>query len=154
MKYEVSYDEKLRIIRSHSEGKWNVPDSDAATKEIVNVSRKHDTVHVLIDHSKLNINIPQYMAFNRPNDLKAQFIDLYPKVAFISPKGRHKLYQFFTLVAQNRGIQFKTFRENEEAMDWLLKDYEESTLFPSLLLIYSFNSNSIFNFTKHPTEWI
>jgi hypothetical protein len=94
------------------------------------------------------------MAFNRPNDLKAQFIDLYPKVAFISPKGRHKLYQFFTLVAQNRGIQFKTFRENEEAMDWLLKDYEESTLFPSLLLIYSFNSNSIFNFTKHPTEWI
>jgi len=64
------------------------------------------------------------MAFNRPNDLKAQFIDLYPKVAFISPKGRHKLYQFFTLVAQNRGIQFKTFRENEEAMEWLLKDYE------------------------------
>lgn len=122
MEYEVSFDEELGIIKSYSEGEWNIPDSNQVTQEIISVSRKHDTVHVLIDHSKLEINIPQYIAFNRPNELKAQFVDLYPKVAFISPKGRHKLYQFFTLVAQNRGIRFKTFKENDEALDWLLKD--------------------------------
>ncbi len=120
MDYEITVDTELGIIKSKSTGIWNIPDSDAVTQELKAKSIEHNIVKVLIDHSELEINISQIVAYNRPLQLKSQFPDIYPKVAFVSPKNKHALYSFFTLVAQNRGIQFKTFKTYSDAAAWLI----------------------------------
>ncbi|NQT64107.1 MAG: hypothetical protein HQ556_14200 [Candidatus Marinimicrobia bacterium] len=122
MEYKITVDKELGIIKSSSSGVWNVADSNDVTKKITAASRENDIVHVLIDHSQLEINVPQAVAYNRPLELKSQFKDIYPKVAFVSPKNKHTLYKFFTLVARNRGILFRAHRTYSEASEWLLND--------------------------------
>ena len=120
MEYQISVDKELGIIKSISTGTWTVEDSDAVTNIITSLSRENGITQVLIDHSKLEINVTQAVAYNRPLELKSQFSDIFPRVAFVSPKNKHTLYKFFTLVAQNRGIKFKTFKSYSEAFEWLL----------------------------------
>jgi len=120
MEYQISVDKELGIINSISTGTWNVNDSDAVTNIITSLSREEGITQVLIDHSELEINVTQAVAYNRPLELKSQFSDIYPRVAFVSPQNKHALYKFFTLVARNKGIIFKTFKTYKEAHEWLL----------------------------------
>jgi len=122
MEYQISVDKELGIINSISTGTWNVNDSDAVTNIITSLSREEGITQVLIDHSELEINVTQAVAYNRPLELKSQFSNIYPRVAFVSPKNKHALYKFFTLVARNRGILFKAFKTYDEASEWLLSD--------------------------------
>jgi hypothetical protein len=122
MEYQVSVDKELGIINSISNGVWNVKDSDKVTNLITSLSREEGITQVLIDHSELEINVTQAVAYNRPLELKSQFSNIYPRVAFVSPKNKHALYKFFTLVARNRGILFKAFKTYDEASEWLLSD--------------------------------
>ena len=122
MEYQISVDKELGIINSISTGTWNVNDSDAVTNIITSLSREEGITQVLIDHSELEINVTQAVAYNRPLELKSQFSNISPRVAFVSPKNKHALYKFFTLVARNRGILFKAFKTYDEASEWLLSD--------------------------------
>jgi len=123
----VWVDEDLQIIRSVSTGDWDIAESDEVTREITKISLEYNIQTVLIDHGKLKIDVSRYNAFKRSSELKSQFENIQPRVAFISPKRKHKLYQFFTLVAQNRGIQFKAFKKEREALEWLLGDEHQFT---------------------------
>gem|GEM_PF-3161660 len=124
LEYEIDVDKKLGILISTSTGKWNIEDSDRVTQELINASIEHDIRKVLIDHSKVKINISRYLALKRPSELKSQFEDIFPRVAFVSPKRNHQIYQFFTLIAQNKGILFQSFKKKKDAIEWLLQGNE------------------------------
>lgn len=122
MEYQVIVDKNLGIIRSTSIGEWTLAESDRVTRDITRISIKHNIRRVLIDHKKLKIDISRYLAFKRPAQLKLQIRDIPARVAFISPRRKHTLYQFFVLIAQNQGIQFNTFKREQDALNWLLED--------------------------------
>lgn len=124
MEYQIAVDKELGIIKSFSTGTWNVNDSDAVTNIITSLSRAEGITKVLIDHRELEINVTKAVAYSRPLELKSQFSDIYPRVAFVSPQNKHALYKFFTLVARNNGIKFKTFKRHNEAQEWLLSNNE------------------------------
>ena len=120
MEYKIEVQSELGIMVSTSTGQWNIADSDAVTQEITRLSRENGIIRVIINHRDLDINVSELVAYRRPLELKSHFTDIYPRVAFVSPRDRHGLYKFFTLVARNRGITFKAFQTYEEAFDWVL----------------------------------
>ena len=120
MRHEIVVDQDVGIIKVSAEGDWNVADSDIITGKIVDKSEETGIVKILIDHSKITINVSTLIAYKRPLQLKSQFEHIYPKVVFISPKNRYKLYRFFITVARNRGIQFEVFKDYKSALEWLL----------------------------------
>ncbi len=120
MRHEIVVDQDAGIIKVSAEGEWNVADSDIITGKIVDKSEETGIVKVLIDHSKITINVSTLIAYKRPLQLKSQFEYIYPKVVFVSPKNRYKLYRFFITVARKRGIQFEVFKSFNSALEWLL----------------------------------
>lgn len=120
MKHSISIDKDKGIIIVKAFGEWNVPDSDAITGKIVEESKRTGIVKVLIDHSEVTIHVTNLIAYRRPLELKSQFEHITPRVVFVSPKGRHRLYQFFITVAKKRGILFEVFRDYGSALNWLV----------------------------------
>lgn len=119
MDYQIITDEQLKIIKVIVNGVWDIESSDALTGLIVEKSRETGIVDVIIDHKEITINVSNIVAYKRPLQLKSQFPDIYPRVAFVSPRGKYYLYRFFVTVARNRGIHFRVFRTFKEAHDWL-----------------------------------
>ncbi len=119
VKYSVTVNQEKRFIIASVEGKWRVEESDKLTKEMVALARKYGFSSALIDHRKLKINMSTLLAFRRPTQLKEFFSGLNPKVAFLYPEGKESLYSFIESVAQNRGINFRIFRHEDDAITWL-----------------------------------
>ncbi len=120
MQHQIEVNNQSNIIEVSAQGQWNIEESDKITTTITEKSQETGIVKVLIDHSQLKINVSNLVAYKRPLQLKSQFEDIYPFVAFVSPKGKHNLYKFFTMVARNRGIFFNAFRDYDSAREWLL----------------------------------
>ncbi len=120
MHHRIEVDNKSKIIKVFAQGKWNIEDSDKITTVITEKSQETGIVKILIDHSQLKINVSNLVAYKRPLQLKSQFEDIYPFVAFVSPSGKHALYKFFVTVARNRGIFFNAFKDYDSALEWLL----------------------------------
>ena len=121
MNYQIETDTGNKIITVIVEGDWNIEASDALTGLIVDESRATGIIDVLIDHKEVLINVSNIVAYKRPLQLKSQFPDIFPRVAFVSPRGKYYLYRFFVTVARNRGIHFRVFRTRKAARDWLME---------------------------------
>jgi len=122
LKYTLKVNDDIGIIEAKSTGEWTVPDSDKVTTNIVEKAEETGIVKILIDHSELDINVTSMIAYRRPLELKSKFEHITPKVVFVCPEGRYKLYRFFITVAKKRGILFEVTRDYDSAVAWLQKD--------------------------------
>ena len=119
MNYEININESHQIISATVTGVWKLEHSDKLANEMIAVSKLNGYTNVLIDHRDIMINIPYFVAFKRPSQLKVLFDEIKPRIAFIPPYGRNKLYHFFETVARNRGINFRIFKDQDTAYNWL-----------------------------------
>lgn len=119
MNYHIHLIDEYQIIHAIVNGVWKLAHSEKLAKEMMAISKMNGYTNVLIDHRELLINIPYFIAFRRPSQLKSLFEDIKPRIAFIPPKGRYKLYHFFETVARNRGIDFRIYKDKNAALEWL-----------------------------------
>ncbi len=122
MNYEIVIDDINKILIAKVSGIWKLEHSEGLANEMMDLSRVNGYTNVLIDHTKVLINVPYFVAFRRPTQLKKLFDDIKPRVAFLPPNGRYRLYHFFETVAKNRGINFKIFPAKQSAIQWLIAD--------------------------------
>ena len=119
MNYDIFITDIDQFFGARVNGIWKLEHSEKLASELLEIHKVNGLTDVLIDHSNVMINIPYFVAFRRPSQLKTLFEDIRPRIAFIPPKGRHRLYHFFESVARNRGIDFRIFPNEETAVDWL-----------------------------------
>jgi hypothetical protein len=124
MPYEVSFDEKDKIVLLRASGLVTHEEHEAARRQAAQLCRENECSKIMADLQELDTEKSSTLdCFDYGKSLAQEKIPLSTRIAIVLPTDPDSIkdIQFVTIVAENRGrgtLQFKTV---EEAKQWLLR---------------------------------
>jgi hypothetical protein len=128
MNYIVEFTEEQGIVSARAEGEWDSTTDNSMVLEILEMVDATRSSKVLLDIRELHFNQSMVQLFERVKVIREQrreFGKVSAKAAIVytafTPKDEEDM-RFFENAARNRGLPYRSFKDIEEAMTWLIGD--------------------------------
>ena len=116
---DCQYDQEHDCLVGHFTGDMDIQSAELYLKEVVPMTRKHDSKRILNDMRNANIKMGIMDIYKLPSIvIRDTFDRSWPRAVIVKEKNV-KLLHFYETVALNRGIQVKIFTDIEEGIRWL-----------------------------------
>ncbi len=126
MEYDIQHREDQNIITATAKGEWNSKADNAMVREIMEMIDASGSRKVLLDIRELHFDLPFIQIFERAKEMREkrqQSGITSTKTAILYSSTNEKLdkdLSFFETASRNRGLPYRTFKDMEGAMAWLL----------------------------------
>lgn len=123
MAWSVEYDSEHDLVQAVYAGHVTADDFKNSVMRTIECARKHKTLLLLIDDSKLESAVSTSDIFEMPLFYEDVEASRRSRIALIIP-GSGKIREdvkFYVTVCRNRGWFAEAFDHRQEAIDWLLK---------------------------------
>ena len=128
MNYTVQLREDLKLILATASGEWEPQKDNAMVHEIMETVDASGSRKVLLDIRGLQFDLPIIQIFERVKEMREkrrEFGISSTKAAIVYSAANEKLDKdlaFFETASVNRGLPYRTFKDMDDAMAWLLGD--------------------------------
>ena len=117
----MQFDPVTRIAIVKTGGEADARSSGAMILPIMKFMKKNGCMHCLIDHSELNIVTGKTLdIYQRPDAILRSGTPGRVKIAAVIQKVHQPHFHFLETVSLNRGLNYRTFFDLQEAREWLL----------------------------------
>ena len=128
MEYTVQLKEDLNLILATASGEWESQTDNAMVREIMETVDGTGSRKILLDIRELHFDLPIIQIFERVQEMREkrqQFEITSTRTALVYSSMNEKLdndLTFFETASRNRGLPYRTFKDMEEALAWLLNE--------------------------------
>lgn len=120
MKFELDYIEEDKIVFVKASGELNVESEEELRNDVIEFTRKHNCLKVLIDYKELSkIDMEIFEIYEIPKKYVEQELSRDLKIAILFKVDEKEKFSFYETTAFNRGYKVKLFLELEDAKNWL-----------------------------------
>ena len=126
MDYVVGSGQDGKYIFASATGMWDPATDNAMVRQILEMVNSTDVLKVLLDIRELQFNLPIVQIFERAKEMREarrRFGKTSIKAAIVYSAGNGKLEEdmiFFETASRNRGLPYRTFKDMEGAIAWLI----------------------------------
>jgi hypothetical protein len=120
MVYDISIDVKDGFLQVVVKGKASLPDNIDLQKKVGQACQEHKVTRVLVDIRELKkpTSISEIYQFGKESEQNLRDVSI--KAAVLHDMDRKEHESFLETTMKNRGVNLRSFLNEEEAIKWLL----------------------------------
>jgi hypothetical protein len=121
MEVNITFLPDKQIVFVKTSGEADAKSSNLMIKSIMESMMEHNSTHCLIDHTDVRFVSGSTMEiYQRPNELIKAGVPFNVKLAAVVLEIYKDHFGFLETVCANRGINYRTFFDQETAIQWLM----------------------------------